>query len=80
MASYLSNRKQFISNSEIKTDMEIVQYGVSQDSNLGPLMFLVYQRLTSLIILKLNYLLMILAYYYIAKTHLRWKSKSMKHE
>jgi len=42
MASCLSNRKLFISNSEIKTDMEIVQYGVPQGSNTGPLMFLVY--------------------------------------
>jgi len=33
LASYLCNRKQFISNCEIKTDMEIVQYRVLQGLN-----------------------------------------------
>jgi len=47
MASYLLNRKQFTSTGESKTDLEIVQYGAPQDSNLGPFNVLnFYKRLT----------------------------------
>ena len=40
--SYLSNRKQFISNNDSKTEMKIVKCGVPQGSKLGPLLFLVF--------------------------------------
>ena len=40
--SYLSNRKQFISYNDSKTEMKIVKCGVSQGSRLGPLLFLIF--------------------------------------
>ena len=39
--SYLSNRKQFISYDDFKTNMKIVKCGISQGSILGPLLFLI---------------------------------------
>jgi len=42
MSLYLFNRKQFTSTGESKTDLAIVQHGVPQGSNLGPLMFLIF--------------------------------------
>ena len=39
--SYLSNRKQFISYNDSKTEMKIVKCGVPQGSILGPLLFLI---------------------------------------
>ena len=40
--SYLSNRKQFISCDDFKTEMKIVKCGVPQTSILGPLLFLIF--------------------------------------
>ena len=40
--SYLSNRKQFISYDDSKTEMKIVKCGVSQGSILGALLFLIF--------------------------------------
>ena len=39
--SYLSNRKQFISHDDFKTEMKIVKCGVPQSSVLRPLLFLI---------------------------------------
>ena len=40
--SYLSNRKQFISYNDFKTEMKIVKCGVLQGSILGPSLFLIF--------------------------------------
>ena len=40
--SYLSNRKQFISYNDLKTEMKIVKCGVPQSFILRPLLFLVF--------------------------------------
>ena len=40
--SYLSNRKQFLSYNDFKTEMKIVKCGVLQGSILGPLLFLIF--------------------------------------
>ena len=40
--SYLENRKQFISVSNINSDIFPIEYGVTQSSVLGPLPFLIY--------------------------------------
>ena len=40
--SYLSNRKQFISYEDSKTEMKIVKCRVPQGSVLGPLLFLIF--------------------------------------
>jgi len=42
MASYLLYRKLFISTGESIRNLEIVQHGVSQGSNIGSLMFLIF--------------------------------------
>jgi len=42
IASYLSDRKQFVSHQEHKSKLETINHGVPQGSNLGPLMFLIY--------------------------------------
>ena len=39
---YLSNRKQFISYNDFKTEMKIVKYGVPQGYILGPWLFLIF--------------------------------------
>ena len=39
--SYLSNRNQFISYNDFKTEMKIVKCGFPQGSILGPLLFLI---------------------------------------
>ena len=40
--SYLSNRKQFILYDDFNSEMNIVRYGVPQDSILGSLLFLIF--------------------------------------
>ena len=40
--SYLSNRKQFISYDDSKTEMKTVEWGVPQGSILGSLLFLTF--------------------------------------
>ena len=40
--SYLSNRKQYISYDNFKTEMKIVKCGVTQGSIIGPLLFLIF--------------------------------------
>ena len=40
--SYLSNRKQFISYGDFKTEMKIVKCGVPEDFILGPLLFFIF--------------------------------------
>ena len=41
-ASYLSNRKQFVSINGYKSNLADVKWGVAQSSILGPLLFLIY--------------------------------------
>ena len=41
-ASYLSNRRQYVSIGSIKSDDTLITHGVSQGSVLGPLLFLLY--------------------------------------
>ena len=38
----MSNRKQFISCEDYKTDMKIIKYGVPKGSIVGPLLFLIF--------------------------------------
>lgn len=40
--SYLSDRQQVVSISNVKSHLSRVDYGVVQGSNLGPLLFLIY--------------------------------------
>ena len=40
--SYLSNRKQFVTFHNFKTEMKIVKCGVPQSFKLGPLFFLIF--------------------------------------
>ena len=40
--SYLSNRKQFITNGDKQTNIETIACGVPQDSILEPLLFLIF--------------------------------------
>ena len=40
--SYLHDRKQFVSTTNTNSSDKIIEYGVSQGSILGPLLFLVY--------------------------------------
>ena len=42
--SYLSNRKQFISFGDSKTEMKFVKCGVPQGSVLGPLLLLIFAK------------------------------------
>ena len=42
MQSYLSNRKHYTKLNNFKSDLSKVEYGVSQGSSLGPLLFLLY--------------------------------------
>ncbi len=40
--NYLSNRKQYVQISNVKSNTEDIAYGVPQGSILGPLLYLVY--------------------------------------
>ena len=40
--NFLSNRKQYVTHTEGKTDLERITCGVPQGSILGPLLFLIY--------------------------------------
>ena len=40
--SYLSDRLQFVSINGFNSDYKTVKYGVSQDSVIGPLLFLIF--------------------------------------
>ena len=42
LKSYFSNRKQFITNGYKQTNIEPITCGVSQDSIIGPLFFLIF--------------------------------------
>ena len=48
-SSYLSNRKQFISFGDSKTEIKFVKYGVPQGSILGPLLLLIFAKTSTVL-------------------------------